>query len=515
MSISSIISGKKNLGSDVFVSLNPANKFDIVGQFANATLDECVEACTQARKGFEKWKNTPAPVRAEVIANFGTLITKNKEALSQILTREMGKPIKEARGDVQEAIDTCHFFVSEGRRLYGHTVPSEMPNKELFTYRRPLGVFACITAGNFPFAVPSWYFIPALVCGNSCVWKPSEDTPTLSLVFAELLYAAGVPHDVFHVLFGTGPNTGEKLLSLVDKGLIDKVGFTGSTEVGRKIGEICGRNLQNPCLELGGKNPMVVMPDADLDLVAHGAVWSGFGTAGQRCTSLGNLIVHKSVKDSLLKKIMDKIAIMSIGEPTNENNFYGPMIGERFLNKHLENLNTLVKPHHKLLFSQNGAITTANKPTHFNGKADSGFYAFPTIVDNVTENDAIFSTETFGPLFNVLSFSTLDEAIYLSNKTGFGLSSSIYTNNIEASYQFRTQISAGMTSINNSTTGAEAHLPFGGNGKSGNGSRQSGIWVIDQFTKWQSVNWDMSGKLQLAQMDTHYIQSSDYLVPHP
>lgn len=512
MQLSSIINGKENFGNDLFVSLNPANREDIVGQFANATLDECIEACKAAREGFMQWSKTPAPVRAEVIANFGALIQKNKESISQILTREMGKPIKEARGDVQEAIDTCHFFVSEGRRLYGHTVPSEMPNKELYTYRRPLGVFACISAGNFPFAVPSWYFIPALVCGNSCVWKPSEDTPVLSHIFANLLYAAGVPKNVFNVVFGTGPHTGEKLLSLVDKGLIDKVGFTGSTEVGRKIGEICGRNLQTPCLELGGKNPMVVMPDADLDLVAHGAVWAGFGTAGQRCTSLGNLIVHKSIKDTLLKKIIDKVTSMSIGEPTNENNFYGPMIGERFLNKHLEHLNTLVKPHHKLLFANNGAITSSNKPLNFNGKAELGFYTFPSIVDNVTENDDIFSTETFGPLFNLLSFTDIDEAIYLSNKTGYGLSSSIYTNNVEAAYKFRTQISAGMTSINNSTTGAEAHLPFGGNGKSGNGSRQSGIWVIDQFTKWQSVNWDMSGKLQLAQMDTHYIQSTDYIV---
>ncbi len=424
----------------------------------------------------------------------------------------MGKPIKEARGDIQEAIDTCHFFVSEGRRLYGHTVPSEMPNKELFTYRRPIGVFACITAGNFPFAVPSWYFIPALVCGNSCVWKPSEDTPKLSLIFAELLYAAGVPRDVFNVVFGTGPDTGEKLVSLVDQGLIDKVGFTGSTEIGRKIGEICGRNLQTPCLELGGKNPMVVMPDADLDLVTHGVVWSGFGTAGQRCTSLGNLIVHKSIKETLIKNIMKKMADISIGEPTDEKNFFGPMMGERFLKKHLEHLNTLVKPHHKLLCANNGAITSNSKPHNFNGNADFGFYAFPTIVDNVTENDSIFSTETFGPIFNILSFSDFEEAIYLSNKPGYGLSSSIYTNNIETAYKFRTQISAGMTSINNSTTGAEAHLPFGGNGKSGNGSRQSGIWVIDQFTKWQSVNWDMSGKLQLAQMDTNYIQSTDYIV---
>lgn len=510
--LSSIISGKKNEGSSQFISINPANREDILGTFANASLEECREACLQAKKGLEIWKKTPAPIRAGIISNFGKLIEKNKEALSQILTREMGKPIKEARGDVQEAIDTCYFFVSEGRRLYGQTVPSEMGNKELFTYRRPVGVFACITAGNFPFAVPSWYFIPALVCGNTCVWKPSEDTPYLSLVFAELLYAAGVPKDVFHVVFGSGPKTGADLVSLVNEGLIDKVGFTGSTEVGRNIGEICGRNLQTPCLELGGKNPLVVMPDANLDLVTNGILWSGFGTAGQRCTSLGNLIAHKSIKETLIKKIMDKVASIQIGNPTDENIFYGPMIGERFLNKHLENINTLIKSHHRVLTSKNGAITEQNKPDRFSGNAKLGFYAFPTIVDNVTENDTIYSTETFGPLFNILSFSDLDEAIYLSNKTGYGLSSSIYTSDIESAYRFRNEISAGMTSINNSTTGAEAHLPFGGNGKSGNGSRQSGIWVVDQFTKWQSVNWDMSGKLQLAQMDTNYINPTDYIV---
>jgi len=510
--LSSIISGKKNEGSSQFISINPANREDILGTFANASLEECREACLQAKKGLEIWKKTPAPIRAGIISNFGKLIEKNKEALSQILTREMGKPIKEARGDVQEAIDTCYFFVSEGRRLYGQTVPSEMSNKELFTYRRPVCVFACITAGNFPFAVPSWYFIPALVCGNTCVWKPSEDTPYLSLVFAELLYAAGVPKDVFHVVFGSGPKTGADLVSLVNEGLIDKVGFTGSTEVGRHIGEICGRNLQTPCLELGGKNPLVVMPDANLDLVTNGILWSGFGTAGQRCTSLGNLIAHKSIKETLIKKIMDKVASIQIGNPTDENIFYGPMIGERFLNKHLENINTLIKSHHCVLTSKNGAITEQNKPDRFSGNAKLGFYAFPTIVDNVTENDAIYSTETFGPLFNILSFIDLDEAIYLSNKTGYGLSSSIYTSDIESAYKFRNEISAGMTSINNCTTGAEAHLPFGGNGKSGNGSRQSGIWVVDQFTKWQSVNWDMSGKLQLAQMDTNYINPTDYIV---
>lgn len=498
--------------SNTFESINPANKNDVLGTFKIASIDDCRTACQKSRVAFETWKNVPAPIRSEIIGNFGTLITKNKEALSQILTREMGKPIKEARGDIQEAIDTCRFFVSEGRRLYGQTIPSEMPNKELFTYRRPIGVFACITAGNFPFAVPSWYFVPALVCGNTCVWKPSEDTPYLSLKFAELLHAAGVPKDVFQVILGTGQETGSALISLVDEGLIDKVGFTGSTEVGKKIGEICGRNLQTPCLELGGKNPMVVMPDADLDLVANGVVWSGFGTAGQRCTSLGNLIVHESIKEHLLEKVLNLLDQKQIGDPTDEKTFYGPLISKKFLNNHLHNLETLIKPHHKLLTSHNGAITQQNKPTNFNGNAVDGFYAFPTIVDNVTADDEIFYTETFGPIFNVLTFSNFDEAMTLANKSGYGLSSSIYTNDIRTIYDFKSKINAGMTSINNGTTGAEAHLPFGGNGKSGNGSRQSGIWVLDQFTRWQAINWDMSGKLQLAQLETSYIQAQDYTI---
>src|SRR3989338_1422858 len=265
--LSLLSGGLEETSNAFFESTNPANLKDIVGVFGEAGPSQVEKACSRAKEAFKKWRKTPAPVRASIIQNFGRLIEKNKEALSQIVTREMGKPIKEARGDVQEAIDTCNFFVSEGRRLYGMTVPSEMPNKELYTYRRPIGVFACITAGNFPVAVPSWYFIPALVSGNVCIWKPSEDAPVTSYYFAQMLFKSGLPENVFQVLFGLGDNsTGQWLIDAVDNGGIHKVGFTGSSEVGQKIGEICGRNLQNPCLELGGKNPLVVMPDADLYL---------------------------------------------------------------------------------------------------------------------------------------------------------------------------------------------------------------------------------------------------------
>lgn len=490
-----------------FVSSNPANTADIVGVFGCADQEQVTQACARAQQAFAEWKNVPAPVRAGVIANFGRLLSENKEALSRVVTREMGKPIREARGDVQEAIDTCNFFVSEGRRLYGMTIPSEMRHKELFTYRRPVGVFACITAGNFPVAVPSWYFVPALVAGNVCVWKPSEDTPLTSWYFAQLLHKAGCPEGVFQVLFGGGAgSTGEFLIAAVDQGLIDKFGFTGSSMVGRKIGEICGRNLQVPCLELGGKNPLVVMDDANLELAADGALWAAFGTAGQRCTSLGNLILHEKIRQPFLDLLLAKMATMTIGDPMDESVLYGPMIGEKFLRNHLTHLETLVQPHHRLLTDPNGRITNARRGKLWKGgDPDAGWFCFPTLVDGVTPDDAIYATETFGPLCNVMTCRNLDDAIALANNTGYGLSSAIYTNTPANVYQWKEAIRAGMTSINNSTTGAEAHLPFGGNGKSGNGSRQSGVWVLDQFTRWQAVNWDMSGHLQLAQMDTGYI----------
>lgn len=491
-----------------FLSVNPANVSDVVGEFGVANKAQVEGACELSKKGFSAWKRLPAPVRASVISNFGRLLETNKEALSQLLTREVGKPIREARGDVQEAIDTCNFFVSEGRRLYGQTVPSEMSNKELYTYRRPIGPFACITAGNFPVAVPSWYFIPALVAGNSCVWKPSEDSPLISYYFSQLLTKAGCPTGVFQTIFGEGASsTGEWLIDCVDKGQIAKFGFTGSSAVGKKIGEVCGRNLISACLELGGKNPLVVMPDANIELAVEGALWSGFGTAGQRCTSLGNLILHKSIKKDFIAKLLKRLSQIKIGDPRDESITYGPMISEKFMNGHLSNLENLIEPHHKLLTEQNGKITNKEKWKNWVGDVDpdKGLYCFPTIIDNVQPEDKLYRTETFGPMFNVLEFSTIEEAIKLANGTGYGLSSAIYTNNPSNVYTWKENISAGMTSINNSTTGAEAHLPFGGNGLSGNGSRQSGIWVIEQFTRWQSVNWDMSGELQLAQMDTNYI----------
>jgi aldehyde dehydrogenase (NAD+) len=416
------------------------------------------------------------------------------------LTREIGKPYPESLGEVQEVIDTCDFFLSEGRRLYGQTVPSELPDKQLFTFRNPVGVAAIITAGNFPVAVPSWYIVPALLCGNAVVWKPAEYTPALGQAFTELFLAGGLPDGVLNVVQCDGPTAFEGLERALGEGLVDKVGFTGSSEVGSRIGELCGRHIQSPCLELGGKNPLVVMPDADLDLAAEGALFSGFGTAGQRCTSLGTAIVHESVHDDFLRRFTALVEGAAIGEPFAEV-LYGPMIHERFAER-FEGWLGLIRDHHSISGSSaTGRISSDSPRAGFVGDPDAGIYCHPTIVAGVTADDEIYRTETFGPIVGVASFGDFDEAIELANGHGFGLSSAIYTNDARSALRFRERVSAGMVSVNNSTSGAEAHLPFGGNGRSGNGSRQSGIWVLDQFTRWQSLNWDYAGKLQKAQMD--------------
>ena len=483
-----------------YVSRNPARFDDVVTEVPLATSADVLAACESAHAAQAGWAAVPAPFRGRVIAQVGRLFEANKEPLSRLVTREMGKVYAEALGDVQEVIDTCDFFLGEGRRLYGQTVPSEMPDKQLFTFRMPVGTAMIITAGNFPAAVPSWYIVPALVTGNTIVWKPAEQTAAIAQAMAEIFYAGGVPRDVLQVVIADGPATYDGLEAALQKRLVQKIGFTGSTEVGRRLSELAGRHLQSPCLELGGKNPMVVMPDADIDLVVEGALFAGFGTAGQRCTSLGTLWVHRDIYDVVRERYVHAVENAVIGDPF-AGVLYGPMIDEKYLLTHDKHL-ALIQDHQTVYGSTGvGRITSHNPRAGFVGDPDAGWFAHPTIVDGVRPGDALYDTETFGPLVTMGVFDTLDEAIELANGHGYGLSSAIYTSDPKAVWRFRQGISAGMVSVNNSTSGAEAHLPFGGNGLSGNGSRQSGIWVLDQFTRWQSMNWDYSGKLQKAQMD--------------
>jgi alpha-ketoglutaric semialdehyde dehydrogenase len=499
-SVASIIGGQAREGGTRVESRNPAVLDEVVCEAWLTDAGGFVDACRAARAAQAAWAATPPPVRGKAIARIGRLVEENKEALSRLLTREIGKPYPESLGEVQEVIDTCDFFLSEGRRLYGQTVPSELPDKQLFTFRNPVGVATIITAGNFPVAVPSWYLVPALLCGNAVVWKPAEYAPALGQALTDLFLAGGLPDGVLNLVQCDGPSAFEGLETALDEGLVDKVGFTGSSAVGSRIGELCGRHIQSPCLELGGKNPLVVMPDADLDLAAEGSLFSGFGTAGQRCTSLGTVIVHESVHDEFLRRFSARVEEAAIGDPFGEV-LYGPMIHERFQERFLDWLE-LIQDHHSVSGSSGtGRITSDNPRAGFVGDPDAGLFCHPTIVDGVTIDDEIYRTETFGPIVGVASFGDFDEAIELANRHGYGLSSAIYTNDPRSAFKFRGAVSAGMVSVNNSTSGAEAHLPFGGNGKSGNGSRQSGIWVLDQFTRWQSLNWDYAGKLQKAQMD--------------
>ena len=488
-------------------STNPADTSDVICEVELTDAAGLVEACRTARAAQREWAATPAPVRGRAIQQIGRLVEENKEALSRLVTREIGKPYAESLGEVQEVIDTCNFFLGEGRRLYGQTVPSEMPDKQLFTFRTPVGVGLIITAGNFPVAVPSWYLVPALLCGNAVVWKPADYTPAIGEAFAQLFLHGGLPEGVFNVVQADGPTTFEGLELALEERLVDKVGFTGSSDVGRRIGELCGRHLQQPCLELGGKNPMVIMDDADLDLAVEGALFSGFGTAGQRCTSLGTAIVHDSIHDEFLRRFAAATEGAAIGDPSQDV-LYGPMIHERFLER-FEQWLGLVRDHHSLHGSSGtGRITARNPRDGFvGGDPERGIYCHPTIVSGVRVDDDIANTETFGPIVGVARFSDFDEAMELANGHGYGLSSSIYTNNPKHAFRFRERITAGMVSVNNSTSGAEAHLPFGGNGRSGNGARQSGIWVLDQFTRWQAMNWDYAGKLQKAQMDVADVEA--------
>jgi acyl-CoA reductase-like NAD-dependent aldehyde dehydrogenase len=333
------------------------------------------------------------------------------------------------------------------------------------------------------------------------VWKPAEYSPACGAALFDLFVrGGGLPDGVLNLVLADGETTFAGLERSLGEGLVDKVGFTGSSAVGSRIGELTGRHLQSACLELGGKNPMVVTPSADLDLAVQAALFSGFGTAGQRCTSLGTVIVHESVHDDFVARFDQATRRAAVGDPSGDVAM-GPMLDEKFAGRFEEYLGW-IQPHHRILGSTaTGRITAASPREGFAGDPDAGIYCHPTIVDGVREDDAMFLTETFGPLVGVTTYRDLAEAIRLANLPGYGLSSSIYTSEPAEVFAFRRGISAGMVSVNNSTSGAEAHLPFGGNGKSGNGSRQSGVWVLDQFTRWQSMNWDYSGRLQKAQLD--------------
>ena len=506
-----IINGNLTLASDgaTYDSTNPAWLDDCLGEFPLSTKSDVHDALAAARASFPSWAATPAPTRGQVIGNMGRLLMERKDDLVRLQAREIGKTLKECGGEIQEAIDTCLFFQSEGRRLYGQTVNSELPDKELFTYRRPLGVCGIINACNFPSAVPFWKMIPAIMCGNTCVWKSPQDSPLLSFALARVMHEAGLPDGVINLIHGKGSGAGQDLVDSADLGMVDKISFTGSTPVGKMIGETCGRNLVSASLELGGKNPLVIMPSANMENAVEGAYWAGFGTAGQRCTSLGNLIIHEDGYNEFVERFMEKVKSTVIGDSMRHDGvLYGSMLSEKYAVDFLKGIEMCEASGATKIWGE-GRITNDNKPEKFHGDASEGVYMWPHVYVDVTEDMECFHEEIFGPVVTIVKARDFDHALHLANASPYGLSSAIYTNDRLEAYRYKTGIKAGMTGINNSTTGAEAHLPFGGVKGSGNGTRESGIWVIEAYSYWHAVNDELSGKLQLAQMDVDEIEMEE------
>ncbi|NND72659.1 MAG: aldehyde dehydrogenase family protein [Rhodothermales bacterium] len=473
---------------DTFKNINPARHSDVVGDFPSSGPEDVDNAVQAARDAFKTWSKMPAPARGDILRNIGDVLTERKDELAFEMTREMGKPFFETKGDVQEAIDTAYYAGSETRRLFGHTVPSELPNKFNMSIRRPIGVCGIITAWNFPVAVPTWKMFPALAAGNTAVFKPSEDAPHSGALLVKAFHDAGVPEGVVNLVQGAGA-VGEALVSHPG---IDAVSFTGSTETGGKIAETCGSLHKRVSLEMGGKNPMIVMDDADLELVLDGILWGAFGTTGQRCTATSRLIIHKAVHDEMLDLLVAAANDLRLGYGNDDNVDVGPVINEKAVTKITGYIDIGKKEGAKVLIGGKRAE---------GGDLDDGWFIQPTIFTGVNRDMRIAREEIFGPVLSVIKVGSYDEAVEVANDVPYGLSSSIYTQDVTLAFRAMHDIEAGITYINGPTIGAEAHMPFGGVKQTGNGHREGGWEVFDFYTETKTVYVDYSGKLQKAQID--------------
>lgn len=472
-----------------FENRNPANWDEVLGIFPLSGKEDVDEAVKAARRAFESWRLVPAPKRGDIMRKVGDLLTARKEELARQMTMEMGKVLLETRGDVQEGIDTAYYASSEGRRLFGHTVPSELPNKFNMAIRMPVGVAAIITPWNFPMAIPTWKIFPALVSGNTVVFKPASDTPATATALVEILIEAGVPPGVVNIVHGGGSEVG---MALVEHPDVDLVSFTGSTSVGKKISEVASKTLKRVSLELGGKNAQIVMDDANLDLALEGVLWGAFGTTGQRCTATSRLIVHEKVYDTFLSMVVDKTKKLRLGNGLDEKVDVGPCVNE--------GQRKTVDSYVQIGKREGARVVTGGKIASGDGLSKGWFYE-PTILADVTQEMRVAREEIFGPVLSVIKVRSLEEAIHVANNTMYGLSSSIYTQDINNAYRAIRDLKAGITYINAPTIGAEAHMPFGGVKETGNGHREGGWTVYDFFTEWKTVYVDYSGTLQRAQID--------------
>ena len=472
-----------------FENRNPARPSDLIGTFPMSGPEEVSAAVAAASRAFATWRLVPAPRRAEFVLRAAEILRDRKEELARAMTREMGKVLAETRGDVQEAIDMAYYIGAEGRRLFGVTVPSELPDKFALSVRQPLGVCGLITPWNFPMAIPSWKIFPALVAGNTVVIKPATDTPASAHHLVEILVEAGLPDGVLNIVHGGGTAVGVPLTEHPD---VKMISFTGSSDVGKAISLKCAPTLKRLSLELGGKNAQIVMDDADLDLALEGALWGAFGTTGQRCTATSRLIVHRSVHDALVSRLAERAGRLRLGDGLEPESEVGPVINTGAREKIHGYVEIGKKEGAKLLVG--GAVAEE-------GPLQGGAFYRPTIFDGVTPSMRIAREEIFGPVLSVLTIDSLDEAIRVLNDTPYGLSSSIYTRDVNQAMRAVRDIEAGITYVNGPTIGAEVQLPFGGVKETGNGHREGGPTVIDAFTEWKSVYVDYSGKLQKAQID--------------
>ncbi|MDA0986733.1 MAG: aldehyde dehydrogenase family protein [Bacteroidetes bacterium] len=488
-----LINGKwqDSLTGESYENRNPANWNDVIGTFPLSSIEDVNLAVKSARIAFEKWRLVPAPARGEIMRKIGDLLSLRKEELAREMTREMGKVLAETRGDVQEGIDTAYYAASEGRRLFGNTVPSELPNKFAMAIRVPIGVAGIITPWNFPLAIPTWKMFPAILSGNTCVFKPAMDTPKTATTLVEIMMEAGLPDGVVNIVHGKGSVVGNTIVTHND---VDLISFTGSTLVGKQLSKDASETLKRVSLELGGKNAQIVMDDADLDLALEGVLWGAFGTTGQRCTATSRLILHEKIHDKFLEMLSIKTKNLKLGDGLLSTSDVGPIINEaqrKSVQKYVE------------IGIKEGANLICGGKIPNQKELQNGWFHEPTIFADVKPNMRIATEEIFGPVLSVLKCKSLEEGVNLLNNTIYGLSSSVYTKDVNKAFQAIRDIQAGITYINVPTIGAEAHMPFGGVKQTGNGHREGGWTVYDFFTEWKAIYIDYSGKLQRAQIDNY------------
>jgi alpha-ketoglutaric semialdehyde dehydrogenase len=474
---------------DTFESTSPANG-DTIGTFPKSGPEDIDRAVAAAKAAYEEWRLVPAPKRGEVLFRFAQLLEKEKDDLTDLMTREMGKVKPEAAGDVQEAVDMAYYMGGEGRRLFGQTTPSELRDKFQMSVRMPVGVVGAITPWNFPIAIPSWKTLPAIVCGNTVVLKPAEDTPALAERYVELFVEAGLPKGVLNIVHGEGEVVGQRLVEHPDVPIIT---FTGSRETGVAVTKAAADGLKHVHLELGGKNAIIVMDDADLDLAVDGIVWSAFGTSGQRCTAASRVIVHDAVYDRLASQLVSRVEAMRLGPGWENDTDIGPVINQDALDK--------IHSYTEIGKEEGATLLTGGEVASGNG-LEKGFFYTPTIFGDADAHMRIAQEEIFGPTTTLIRVRSLDEAIDVSNSVKYGLSSSIFSRNVNKAFRAMRDLNTGITYINAGTIGAEVHLPFGGTKDTGNGHREAGQAALDVFTEWKSIYVDYSGKLQRAQIDT-------------